>query len=62
VAAGKVPDEEILLASPPTPCRLENRIQRKTLIQIASVLVDQFIASQAQPPEHLTLDFDATGG
>jgi Transposase DDE domain group 1 len=60
VAAGKVPDEEISLASPPTLCRLENRIQRKTLIQIASVLVDQFIASQSQPPEHLTLDFDAT--
>src|SRR6516165_10277362 len=60
VAAGKVPDEEISLASPPTLCRMENRIQRKTLIGIASVLVDQFIASQAQPPEHLTLDFDAT--
>ena len=60
VAAGKVPEQEISLASPPTLCRLENRIQRKTLIQIASVLVDQFIASQAQPPEHLTLDFDAT--
>jgi hypothetical protein len=60
VAAGKVPDEEISLASPPTLCRLENRIQRKTLIRIASVLVDQFITSQAQPPEHLTLDFDAT--
>jgi Transposase DDE domain group 1 len=60
VAAGKVPDEEIALASPPTLCRLENRIQRKTLIQIASVLIDQFIASQAQLPEHITLDFDAT--
>jgi hypothetical protein len=60
VAAGKVPDEEISLASPPTLCRMENRIQRKTLIGIASVLVDQFIAAFAQPPEHLTLDFDAT--
>jgi hypothetical protein len=59
-AAGKVPDEEIPLASPPTLCRLENRIQRKTLIGIASVFVDQFIAAHAQPPEHLTLDFDAT--
>ena len=59
-AVGKVPDEEISLASPPTLCRLENRIDRKTLIAIASVLVDRFIATHDQPPEHLTLDFDAT--
>jgi hypothetical protein len=60
LAAGRVPDEELTLASPPTLCRLENRIERKTLIRIAEVLVDQFIASHSQPPEHLTLDFDAT--
>jgi Transposase DDE domain group 1 len=60
VAAGRIPDEAMSLASPPTLCRLENRIQRKTLIAIASVLIDQFIAAYAQPPEHLTLDFDAT--
>jgi Transposase DDE domain group 1 len=59
-AAGRVPEEAMSLASPPTLCRLENRIERKTLIAIASVLVDQFIAAHAQPPEHLTLDFDAT--
>ena len=60
LAAGRVPDEELTLASPPTLCRLENRIQRTTLIRIAAVLLDQFIASHAQPPEHLILDFDAT--
>jgi hypothetical protein len=60
VVAGKQPEEELPLASPPTLCRLENRIDRKTLIRIAGVFVDQFIASHAQPPEHLTLDFDAT--
>jgi Transposase DDE domain group 1 len=60
LAAGRVPDEELTLASPPTLCRLENRIERKTLIRIAGVLVDQFIASHPQPPEHLILDFDAT--
>ena len=60
LAAGRVPDEELTLASPPTLCRLENRIERKTLIRIAEVLVDQFIASHPQPPEHLILDFDAT--
>jgi Transposase DDE domain group 1 len=60
LAAGLVPNEEIALASPPTLCRLENRIDRPTLIRIAGVLVDQFLASHAQPPEHLVLDFDAT--
>jgi hypothetical protein len=60
LAAGCVPDEELTLASPPTLCRLENRIDRKTMVQIAGVLVDQFIASNLQAPEHLILDFDAT--
>jgi hypothetical protein len=54
------PDDTPTLASPPTLCRLENRIDRPTLARLAAVLVDQFIASFAQPPEHLTLDFDAT--
>jgi Transposase DDE domain group 1 len=60
LAAGRVPDEGLPLASPPTLCRLENRIGRATLIRISEVLVDRFIASHARPPGHLTLDFDAT--
>jgi hypothetical protein len=60
LAAGRVPDGKLSRASPPTLCRLENRIGRQTLIRISEVLVDQFIASHAQPPEHLTLDFAAT--
>ena len=60
VAAGKVPEPGMSLASSPTLCRLENRVQRKTLFRIAEVLVDQFIASHSLPPEHLMLDFDAT--
>jgi hypothetical protein len=60
VAAGKLPDSDLTLASPPTLCRLENRIDRKTLVRIAEILVDQFIASHSTPPEHLILDFDAT--
>lgn len=48
------------LASPPTLCRLENRIQRRTLFDIAVVLVEQFIQAHATPPEELILDFDAT--
>ena len=60
VAAGRVPDDDPALASPPTLCRLENRIEHRTLVRIASVFVDQFIAAHAEPPEHLILDFDAT--
>jgi Transposase DDE domain group 1 len=59
-AAGTIPDEGTPLGSPATLCRLENRIDRPTLVRIAGTLVDQFIASHPQPPEHLILDFDAT--
>ena len=60
VAAGKAPGDDAALASPPTLCRLENRIDRKTLFRIAEVLVDPFLAAHPTPPEHLILDFDAT--
>jgi hypothetical protein len=60
LAAGKDPDEALPLASPPTLCRLENRVDHKALVQVAEVLVDQFLASHLDPPEHLILDFDAT--
>jgi len=60
VAAGKPPEAELPLASPPTLCRLENRVERKTLFQLAEVFVDQCIAAHSTPPTHLILDFDAT--
>lgn len=60
LAAGKAPDEGVLLASPPTLCRLENRVDRRALVRVAEVLVDQYIAAHPEPPEHLMLDFDAT--
>ena len=60
VGAGQVPDPEMPLASPPTLCRLENRVNRQTLVKMAEVLVDQFVAAHPQAPEHLILDFDAT--
>ena len=60
IVAGKPPEQDLPLASPPTLCRLENRVDRKALVQIAEVLVDQFIAANTVPPEHLILDFDAT--
>jgi hypothetical protein len=60
VAAGKFPEAGLPLASPPTLCRLENRVDRDTLVKLAKVFVDQFIAAHSTPPEHLILDFDAT--
>jgi len=48
------------LASPPKLCRLENRVSRKTLAEIAKVFVETFIASHKTPPAELVLDFDAT--
>lgn len=53
-------DPDQPLASPPTLCRLENRVRRKTLAEIAKVLVEVFIASHKKAPKELTLDFDAT--
>jgi hypothetical protein len=60
LAAGKLPGQNATLASPPTLCRLENRVDRKALIRISEVLVDQFIAANPEPPGALILDFDAT--
>jgi len=48
------------LASSPTLCRLENRANRQAAWAMHEVIVEQFIASFAQPPTELILDFDAT--
>ena len=48
------------LSSPPTLCRLENRVTRGDLARMAVVLVEAFVASHDAPPEELVLDFDAT--
>lgn len=60
LVAGYDPSEAKPLASPPTLCRLENRIDRTALVQIAAVLVDQFLAAHPEPPAALILGFDAT--
>ena len=52
--------EEDPLSSPPTLCRLENRITRQDLARVAGVLVEAFVASHQTPPKELVLDFDAT--
>lgn len=53
-------EQDQVLGSSPTLCRLENRMDRQVAIAIHQVLVEQFIASFAEPPEELILDFDAT--
>lgn len=60
VLAERPPDPELPLASPATLCRFENRITRRSLVRMSTVLVDQFIASFKRPPKELVLDFDAT--
>ena len=47
------------LASPPTLCRLENRVDLAALVRMAKVFVEQFIASFDTPPRELILDCDA---
>jgi len=52
--------DDLPLASPPTLCRLENRVDRKTLVEIAKVFVETFVDSYTKKPDVLILDFDAT--
>jgi len=60
LVSGRPLDPDRPLASPPTLCRLENRVSRQTLTGIAEALVEVFIAQHPTPPTELILDFDAT--
>jgi hypothetical protein len=60
VAAGKTAEEAFPLASPSTLCRLENRVDRKALIEMSKLFVERFLASYAEAPDEIVLDFDAT--
>lgn len=51
---------DLPLASPPTLCRLENRVDRQALAKIAAVFIETFVRSHTTPPEELILDFDPT--
>jgi len=53
-------DEDPVLSSPSTLCRLENRISHDSLARMSEVFVEKFIASHEKPPEEIILDFDAT--
>jgi hypothetical protein len=56
--ADRSPDDAAL-ASQPTLSRFENAIDIPALKRLKDVLLDQFIASFAQPPRRLTFDLDA---
>ena len=60
VAVGKVPEPDDPPASPPTLCRLENRVNRRALVKMSALFIEQFLASYDSPPEEIVLDFDAT--
>lgn len=51
--------DDLALASQPTLSRFENAINIPSLKRLKDVLIDQFIASFAQPPRRLTFDLDA---
>ena len=53
-------ERETPLASSPTLCRLEQRVDRKAALAFHQVLIEKFIASFAEAPTELILDFDAT--
>jgi hypothetical protein len=57
---GRLPDTGAPLASQPTISRFENHVSRTELYRMARVLVEQFIASYACPPQLVVLDFDDT--
>jgi hypothetical protein len=51
---------EVALASSATLSRFENAIDRKTIVEISKVLVENFIARYKVAPKELILDFDPT--
>ena len=54
-------DPQSPLASPPTLCRLENRISAKTCMAINKLFAELYIESHKDaPPAQIILDFDAT--
>jgi len=55
--AGRSPEDRGL-ASQPTLSRFENAIAVHSLRKLQDVLIDQFIASFAASPQHLTFDID----
>ncbi len=57
---GQLPESGGALASQPTISRFQNTPSRSDLYRMAKCLTDQFVASYAEPPEIIVLDFDDT--
>ena len=60
MCCGRTPDDEIDLASQPTMTRLENKLSKEELYEIAMCFVDDFIASYAAAPASIIIDADDT--
>jgi len=60
IGCGKTSETDDPLASQPTMCRFENRIDNKTLFRLSRLQLDFFIKSYAAAPEAIILDFDDT--
>lgn len=60
IMTGRLPLSGNPLASQPTVSRFQNAPSRSELYRLTQCLVDRFIASYAEPPEIIVLDFDDT--
>jgi hypothetical protein len=60
LALGRLPESDPPLASQPTISRFENQPSRTELYRLAEVLLEAFIASYAEEPALVVLDFDDT--
>jgi hypothetical protein len=61
LVAGRLPTDGDL-ASQPTLSRRENSVSIASRKRLRAVLLDQFVASFAEPPRHLVFDLDAVDG
>ncbi len=60
LACSRLPETDPDLASQPTLSRLENAAGLRDAIRLTYALVDEWMASYAAPPAHVTLDIDDT--
>ena len=60
LAAGKLPDAAVGLASQPTVSRWENAPTTRELVRMMGAMVDIYCASYRVPPAAVTLDIDET--
>lgn len=59
MSVGRKPSD-VDLCSQPTMTRLENHIDKRTLIEIGKLFVKEYVASFSKPPQKVILDVDDT--